>query len=255
MQTLISYLILPFSFCILLIIAGLLIHQFSSRRRLGSTLFIAGLGLLLWFSSYPGSRIMLAPLEQMYEPLHEPDNYEADYVVVLGGGYNYDSTLPSTARLSSSSTRRLTEALRIRQHLPDATLVLSGGGAAGYTTTAEMMLQAMIEIDADTSDVILHNQPRNTEEEAAFMSERLHNRDKQSVVLVTSARHMPRSMALFRGQNIDVIPAPADHELDREEPWNLEQFVWSLRFLQHSHYAIHEYVGIVGSRIRGQAAL
>ncbi|MEX0685176.1 MAG: ElyC/SanA/YdcF family protein [Balneolales bacterium] len=248
MRTLLSFLILPFTFSVILFVTGVAIRMFWDRRK-GLYLMVAGGILLIWFSSFPGSWLMFSPLEKMYDPLLDPATTPAPYVVVLGGGYNPDIRLPATSRLSSVAMIRLSEGIRVHRALPEATLILSGGPVSGKSTIADAYLDASLALGHDSTNVILARQPMNTAQEAIAVRELVGD---GPVILVTSAAHMPRSVALFRGQGISVIPSPTDHQLRREEPINFSHFSWQPEHLWKSHSAFHEYFGIAWAWLNGQ---
>lgn len=62
---------------------------------------------------------------------------------------------------------------------------------------------------------------------------------------------MPRAMALFRQQGMNPIPAPADF-LDKNSPNQDPKFKLDGYNLQKSESAIHEYLGLVWAKFRGQ---
>jgi len=69
-------------------------------------------------------------------------------------------------------------------------------------------------------DEALWLQPRsqNTYEDALYSGEILRAKGIQKIILVTSAQHMPRSVALFEHQGFEVIPAPTDYTVT-ESNW------------------------------------
>ncbi len=68
--------------------------------------------------------------------------------------------------------------------------------------------------------------------------------------LVTSAGHMPRSMAAFARAGMQPLPAPTDHQL----PKNVAQAKWGLSVfhLECSDLAVHEHLGLWWYRLRGR---
>jgi len=54
----------------------------------------------------------------------------------------------------------------------------------------------------------LENDSENTAENAFYSAEILREKNIKTIILVTSAMHMPRSVALFEAQGLNVIPAP-----------------------------------------------
>jgi len=72
-------------------------------------------------------------------------------------------------------------------------------------------------------------------------------------LLVTSAVHMPRAMALFKKAGMNPVAAPAGF-FDRKEKRRLspEEFFPNAEALQKSDRAVHEYLGIVWAKLRGK---
>jgi len=70
-------------------------------------------------------------------------------------------------------------------------------------------------------DLIIQNASFNTEQDAEFSCRLIRESGFQKVVLVTSAFHMPRSVALFEAQGCPVIPAPVDFGITEDSWQNL----------------------------------
>jgi uncharacterized SAM-binding protein YcdF (DUF218 family) len=73
------------------------------------------------------------------------------------------------------------------------------------------------------------------------------------VALVTSAWHMPRSMALCQGKKVDAVACPADYCAQTDRPIPSDFYRWNLGALERSTKAVYEYVGAAWSRLRGKA--
>jgi len=80
------------------------------------------------------------------------------------------------------------------------------------------------------------------------------------VLLVTSAMHMPRSVALFEHQGIEVIPAPTDYTVTREGLENLSSLdpqtllvnlVPNTSSLSLTTNVMKEYIGLMVYRLQG----
>jgi len=74
--------------------------------------------------------------------------------------------------------------------------------------------------------------------------------DSSGLVLVTSASHMPRAVALFRRAGLDPLPAPAQFLTDsgRRSSWSLLPEAGALAKTERFFY---EVLGIVWMRVRG----
>ena len=88
----------------------------------------------------------------------------------------------------------------------------------------------------------------------------LYKQGKAPVILVTSAVHMPRSVALFQTQGIQVIPAPSDFTVT-QAGWDdlthatlatqVVNWLPSIGNLDMTTNALKEYIGNLVYRLRG----
>ena len=71
-------------------------------------------------------------------------------------------------------------------------------------------------------------------------------------MLVTTASHIPRSMALFKKLGMNPIPSPIDHSIKDRHGLSLFSFFPSTGNLRKTELAIHEYIGMTWAKLRGQ---
>ncbi len=81
--------------------------------------------------------------------------------------------------------------------------VVSGRG------TAIVMAELARDLGVCAERIIINGRPLNTYQEALEVAKIVERGD--TVILVTSASHMRRAVALFEGQGVDVIPSPTGH--------------------------------------------
>jgi len=204
------------------------------------------------FSTGPVANRLLEPLESMY-PAFSADMIDAGkiaYIVVLGGGHVSDPRWPVTSQISEAGLGRVVEGVRLYRALPNTTLLFSGWGGDDPVSTAEVAAEVAKILGAAVEAITTVPQPRDTAEEARFIKEIVEDRP---FVLVTSASHMPRSMALFQKQGMQPIPAPAQPLVKNREAIKVSpgSFFPSPGNLDKSARAIHEYLGIVWGKLRG----
>ncbi len=60
--------------------------------------------------------------------------------------------------------------------------------------------------------LMLENESRDTHDNAVNSAQLLKARGMHRILLVTSAYHMRRSVALFEAQGLEVVPAPTDYQ-------------------------------------------
>ncbi len=213
------------------------------KKKLGKKLLVFTLVLFYLLSIMPVSNLLLRTLENKYPPLLIPPN-DIKYVVVLGGGaINRDTLLPSTSRLSSSSTARLLEGIRLFDQLEEAVLITSGGNSKAHPIegfTCFQMKELAVLMGVEEEKVMLLCDARDTYEEAKNIQETLGDK---SFLLVTSALHLPRAMFFFNKIGLNPIPAPADFKGQSKYNYSYSPFVPSAGHFSDSSSAIKEFIG------------
>jgi uncharacterized SAM-binding protein YcdF (DUF218 family) len=171
------------------------------------------------------------------------------FVVVLGGGHISDPKLPITSQISGESLVRLVEGIRIYKKYSHVKLILSGGRGFGSIPCAEVMAHVAKELGVDENDIILESQSKDTKDEAQLIKPLVEN---DHFILVTSASHMPRSMALFKKLGMNPIPSPTGHLAIRKEGLSPSSFFPSAGDFLKTEKVFHEYLGIAWAKLRGQ---
>lgn len=133
--------------------------------------------------------------------------------------------------------------------MPGSKLILSGGLGFDPTTQAHVLFRVAQALGVSEANLVLEAAARDTEDEARIIHSMIGG-DK--LIIVTSAAHMPRSVALFRRQGMNPIPAPADQLVKQSHKTNLLDFLPSSGALRGVESATHEYIGIVWSKLRGK---
>ena len=254
LKKLIAPLLFPIPIVLGLLIIGL-VRMWTGpgvRDRRGRYWILAATLILASFSFRPLPIAMLSDLEGRYPTFSTtaaPDT-TIRWIVVLAGGVSDDPSFDDPHRLAGSSLLRLIEGIRIARHLPDAKLILSGGAPFSSISAAAVMRNVAIELGVDASSIFLEDRSLDTKDQAASVAEIV---DKDQFVLVTSAAHLPRSMALFEARGLSPVPAPTDHLARRSTQLNPGALFPSSLNLRAARTAVREYLGIMWARLRGQA--
>lgn len=196
----------------------LLALSIRHRHKLRTGLIIAAVAIL-WLASTTGFSSMLArSLEYRYPSL---DDYPiADVAIVLGGGTEPAASPRRSVEVNGAGDRVLFAAQLYRQGKAGK-LILSGGEISwlneGSTTPAADMAELLISIGIPQDALILESESKNTYENVLLSKEILESLQAETVLLVTSAMHMPRAVALFEKQGIQVIPVPVDFSIVEDE--------------------------------------
>jgi uncharacterized SAM-binding protein YcdF (DUF218 family) len=243
---------MPLSVVLLLSLVGLFCLWFTRKEKAGKVFATVAFGLLALLSYDPISDLLAGPLEKTYPPIMNAESVEGiRWIVVLGGGSEVDGALPSSTYLCEASLRRLDEGVRLHKRIPDSKVVITGAsGFSGIIPVAQVMADATREWGVKAEDMVVETQSRDTEDHAVFVQEIV---GQDRFLLITSASHMPRAVALFRARGMEPIPAPTDYmSVEREGGLRPDCFFPSAGALVKAERALHEYLGLMWARVRGQ---
>ncbi len=164
-------------------------------------------------------------------------------ILVLGGGSSLDPRLPAGQQLSHVALPRLIEGLRLHHELPDSRLVLSGHSMSGRTSVGELMALTSLELGVSPSDTLMLVDPGNTREEAEAYFSRFG--ETHTLILVTSASHMPRAMHEFRRLGLEPHSAPAGFLIHQDPIRPTFHFKPSLNKIDKMRVGIKENLGLL----------
>jgi uncharacterized SAM-binding protein YcdF (DUF218 family) len=248
----------PLGIAFMLGLAALVFHQ---NLRL-SRLTLAAALLVLWLSSTSWVSLGLAQsLEWRFLPMEDYPQTEA--IVVLGGGTE-PSQPPRPMTEINGAGDRVLYAAHLYHHGKAENMLLTGGNisyiGSRQVTPAEDMVELLSMLSVPESALWLQPYSRNTYEDALFSAQMLEEKGIKRILLVTSALHMPRSVALFEAQGLEVIPAPTDFHVT-EAAWqsltepNLVSQLFglfpSVSSLGLTTVSLKEYIGIFAYGLRG----
>ncbi len=216
LSKLLPLLIYPLGLACILLVLAIIIGK-NQRWRRG--MIIAAL-ILLWLGSNRWVSYGLArSLEWRHLPSKTPPN--AEVIVVLGGGTeSADPPRPMTE--VNGAGDRVLYAARLYHQEAAPHILVSGGNLEFSTARGDTPAQEMAELLALTNvpneAIWQQTESQNTYEDALYSAQMLEERGITTIILVTSALHMPRSLALFEKQGLTVLPAPVDFTIT-EQNW------------------------------------
>jgi len=244
-----SLLLSPLTVCIILLVSGMFMLLFTRRQKTGKLLTASGVVFLLLISYDALPDRAIGILEHEYPPLNEISPVSgAKWIVVLGGGHTSDKNLPALSRLSGESLTRIVEGIVIHKSLPQSRLLFSGGKAFDPESESKTMADVAVQLGLNRSLIVEESAGQDTDDQAALIKNIVGN-DK--FILVTSAYHMPRSMALFQKQGMHPIPAPAGHRVKNNETTNPFMYFPDSDGIKKMEFAVHEYLGLIWAKLTG----
>ncbi|MEL6813439.1 MAG: YdcF family protein [Cyanobacteria bacterium J06598_3] len=249
----------PLGLSSLLMAVGLVLLWRRPKQASGA--IALALFILFFSSNQLVSQHLVSTLEWQYLPPQPMPT--ADAIVVLGGCTEPASEPRPWVEVSDRGDRIL-YAARLYNQKRAPKLILSGGrirwrrGDDG-PSEADDMKEFALAMNVPAEDIVLEGDSLNTRQNAVNVQKILNEQSLDTVLLVTSAMHMPRSVAIFQKLGINVIPAPTDYFVptDRRKHINatLEGRILSLlpNADAQSNFtsALKEYIGFVIYRLRG----
>lgn len=250
LNTLIQQMDIPLTFCLFLLVVSVILLWIQRGQRIakiGTTLCLV---LLLIFSNRYIHSVILGKLESHYPALvvtkdSLPSLQGIHFIVVLGGMAHTNPNWPLTSQLGVTMLIRLIEGIQLHKQLPQTKLVLSGGSRYDVSD-AEMMQKMALLLGVDPKNIILEKESNNTYEEAFFLKDLLRGK---RFILVTSARHMPRAMALFQKMGLSPLPAPTGHIAITNDQQPFSPLIPRSANINSFSEMIYEYLGFLKARL------
>lgn len=199
----------------------------STRLRWIRQLLMSSLFLLIALSSPLIATPLIGSLESWHHTPQLTPTDRFDAIVVLGGGIEAKGSLRPTTEPSSLSRNRTTCGVDLYQQGYAPTLVFTGGDARIFGTGPQEAIEMKrwaVRLGVPESATQIDTEARNTYENATGTKRLI---GPASILLVSSASHLPRAVPVFTKQGFRVTPAPCDYatkNLPRESWDDIDPF-------------------------------
>lgn len=233
--------LMPIPLSLTLFLLGFLLF-YKQRYKKAKYLFIISFIILFLSSNALFANFYISFLENQYQKYSH--NQKIDYVLVLGSGHNNAKHLPLSAKLSSAAIKRVSEGIMVHKQNQNAKLILSGYGGRSDITQAQINAFFAFEFGVKNEDMILFAGTKDTFEELQTFKEQFKN---HNFVLVTSAAHMPRAIAIAKKIDLNPIAAPTDFLINS----NAKIYDFGAGNIKKVESATHEYLGLLWYKLRG----
>jgi uncharacterized SAM-binding protein YcdF (DUF218 family) len=208
-----SFLEQPLNWAFTLIMLATLL-AYSRHVTLARRLYMASAMIILVTGIVVLPELLLQRLEDLH-PREAIDVSSCEGVIVLGGAF--DTGLRPLERnqiLLSGSSERVTTAVALARDHPQLKILHTGYSGKlddrGWSE-ADMASRFFAEQGLAPGRVLYENRSRDTYENAMF-SRQVEGVDAMKRwLMITSARHMPRAMAVFRKAGWNVVAWPVDY--------------------------------------------
>jgi uncharacterized SAM-binding protein YcdF (DUF218 family) len=231
-----SFLIDPFFWIIVFLLASLFYNRNYLRRRF----FTLGILFLILFSN----PFIYKFTNDLWTVKYKTKNIVYDYGILLGGIIDLEST--SDNILFSKYNDRLLNTIELFSKKRIKKILISGasGSLTSELKEAEILRNYLIKIGIPDSCVLAENSSNNTYENAIYSEKvltQIHTKKELNCLIITSDYHLRRSLACFKKTNLHADPyvkKPTIKHFDLENiivPQSFALFSWKI--------LLHEIVG------------
>lgn len=243
-------LVIPLNLCIALLVIAVVLLMFRRRRTAAAFAILSLTWGLFW--SLPASSLWAGGrLEQLY-PYTDASNLPPAQAIVVLGGHTAGGRLNwfqpydrETAQTRTDSAAQLYRAERA------PLILLSGAALDGSQSEAETMANALRKSGIPSDALLLERKSFNTYENAVYSARILKKLGISRVLVVTSALHMPRAIAVFSKQGLTPIAAPSAPQIKVPDDPDFSFWLPDQRTFFASRSIIKEYIGLLVYWLRG----
>jgi uncharacterized SAM-binding protein YcdF (DUF218 family) len=256
LSKLISLFFYPLGLACLLLTIALGLWWINSKwtpAAVGAALIILFISGNTWFSNW-----LAQSLE--WQNIPKTDLPTADAIVILGGATKSQIYPRPDVDFNDAGDRVWYGATLYREGKAPK-IIVSGGRitwkGAGKPE-AEDMTKLLVTLGVPQLDIIPEGDSLNTRDNAVNVRQILQAQNFKTILLVTSAMHMPRSMAIFQHLGIKAIAAPTDYHISQSELDQSDRtesvilgFLPNEESFSMTTQAIKEYIGMFVYKLRG----
>jgi len=241
----------PLTWAMLFIVVGLVLRR---RARLSIGLQVVGLAVLYVFSIEPVAGALLRWEEAGVKATYRPD-VVYDAVIVLGGGVDLDATEVSGRVEYNSAGDRIVRGYELLREGHARNVLISGGtldSRPEAVIEADVLARQLREWGIEPQRIYTEGRSRNTRENALGSQKIIQQQGWKTLLLVTSAAHLPRAYGCFAALGI----RPDTFVADVRAPSGKRSPSWLPRVyhLSASSDALREMAGRWVYRLRGWTA-
>lgn len=236
--------LLPIGLVIELSLVALLFLKFDKKKTSATFMTIAV--LVLWISSMPFvANILMGRLEQDYPAVMITEVPVSQCAVVLGG--TLEPVLPPRIDIDmSEAVDRLRKAAQLFRTGRAKVIIVTGGNqpwSPFAEPEAESMKTLLLEWGVPATAIVLEGASRNTRENALNSIVLLEKLACGTPLLVTSAAHMKRSVAVFEKLGVAVFPVSTDVRVIDASELTPFDFLPDAEALKQTTDAMREWIG------------
>jgi uncharacterized SAM-binding protein YcdF (DUF218 family) len=216
------------------------------RSKMTSLLKLTSFSVLIIASNPMAARWLVQSLEKQYPQQAFSEITTHDAILVLGGGLRLPITPALHTQLGAGSDRYWHAARLYRAGKAQLIMVSGGNVFAQLDHQGEAYYAARLlrSWGVPKAAIITESGSRNTTQNISASTEFFGTNNISSVLLVTSAYHMPRALRAFKHLSVRVTPASADILIRTKFSPPILDWIPTVSALGLTTLAVHEYYGM-----------
>jgi len=244
--------VMPLSLVLWLCLAALLLLRRDARRTAAGLVAVAF--IVLWVTSMPVvATSFYRDLEAQYPPVPLEKLPKSDCIIVLGGVLGA-ALKPRVDTEFYDSIDRVYKAAQLYRASKGRSLIVTAGNqpwSASPWAEADLIRDLLVEWGVPKESIFLEGSSRNTRENAIYSKNLVDSINCQQSLLVTSAAHMPRAVAAFRGVGVAVVPVSTDVRIVEGGQTTVMDYMPNASALAMTSDALREWIGQVFYKLQG----
>jgi uncharacterized SAM-binding protein YcdF (DUF218 family) len=243
------FLIRPINWIVFCLLFGMISKKEKRKRRF----LWLGIGMLVFFTNPFFANLIMHNWEVPSPAVQELATY--DVGIVLGGYVNYSSSSWGDRLNLNERPNRLIQAIQLYQRGKIKKILLSGAAGTILDPRLEedpQLTDFLLQAGIPEEDILVEPRSKNTFENIRFSKQLIDEQLPQSnILLITSAFHVRRAMAICKKEKLDCTPFSTD-KIAKPIHWSPNS--WLLpdhSALQSWEILIKEWVGFGAYRLKG----
>jgi len=244
-----THLAYPASIIAICFVLGLLFILFGKNIK-AALIMLVGISVYLLTSNPYISRQLVSQLEFKYPQTTIEKTPKADAIVVLGGSVRPPS-FPRQYTQMTSTSDRFWHAARLFKANKANKIILLGGNVFsqdGIKPESEYVKESLVRLGIPSKSIITETQSRTTRENSTNSKDLLSQHKVGSILLVTSAMHMPRAIREFENASTTIIPVSSDNLVTHQSDPTIFNWIPNANAFASSTRALHEHYGLLAQK-------
>jgi uncharacterized SAM-binding protein YcdF (DUF218 family) len=245
----VALLLMPLTLIVIFIVASLIVK----RPKLKKLFFWTGFGLLLFFSNGTIANELIIWWELPATPYNEVRPHKLGIVLT---GTTIRKPFPDDRVYFSHGADRVTHTVELyKKGLIEKILISGGSGLliSEEEPEANKYRKVMLLMGVDSTDIIIENATRNTYESAVAVKPMLRemNYTERDCILITSAFHMRRSLAVYRKAGLELDYFTTDFYSNPRTYYPDALFIPNAEALEIWQKLFKEWIGLAAYKVAG----